>query len=459
MPRFQPQSFSNILQRMANRVVARSELTDLNEGGNVHTTLAAVARELDDINFQMTNLQQIWDIDTATEEDLDARGADIPPDKLERNGATKAAATQTFSRSDTATLVTIPAGSIVRVADGPEFTTDSVATISIGFTTSPAVGITASEAGAAGNVDAATITALDAISGVETTTNPTAATGGSDVEADPEYRERIKTYIRSLPRGVVDALKFAVLDASLDGFGRIVSTEVVELQVPNLGIVHVFVDDGAGTVSKVDDNYGSAETVVASATGGEVRMFLDSVPVVEGTTFTLEINAVGQTEGVDFTLNRATGQITLDPTVFPTGLTATDAVTAEYTWYIGLIAEAQKIVDGDPGDRVNYPGYRAAGTQVFVKPPTTLQQIVQAQITIDTDFIGTQTLVRDQVRAAINRYINGLGINGDVIRTELIFQAQTVAGVVDVIFVEPPANVIIGDGELARITNANIDLT
>ena len=457
MARFEPKSFSYFLKRMAYRLVARTDLTDLNDGGVAHTILSAVARELDDMSFQMTNLQRIWDLDTATGPDLDERALDLNPVKLTRKLASFANGSVVFSRTGTVGTVAIPVGTVVRVPGGLEFATSVAGSILDTFTSSTAISAVAVEAGAAGNVDASTITQLDAVTGVETVTNPVAFTGGQDLESDAQFRERIKAFLRSLPRGTPDALKFAVLDTSLDLFGRIVTAEVIELTGPDLGQVIVYVDDGAGTIEVTDNNYGSPETVVSLATGGEVRLFLDNKPVRQGFTVTVERNAVPLTFGVDYTLNFATGQITLDSGVFPTGLSVGDTVTAEYTWYEGLIAEAQKIIDGDPADRITYPGYRAAGTQVFVLAPTVLQQLVEALVVIADGFDGTT--VRTAVRQAINRYINGLGINGDVLLSELIFAAQSVGGVIDVVFTTPTTNVVIGEGELARVTDANIDLT
>jgi uncharacterized phage protein gp47/JayE len=460
VPRFEPKTFTYFLERMANRVVARTNLTDLEEGGALHTILAAAARELDDISFQMVNLQRIWDLDTATGEDLDDRALDLNPEKLSRNGLSFSSGQVQFARTGTAGNVTVPQGTIVKVPNGgPQFSTNAPVTILDTFTTSPLVGIIAIVGGLAGNVDSGAISQLDAVSGIETVTNPAATIGGQEVETDAEFRSRVKTFLRSLPRGTPDALKFAVLSAFLPDLGRVVTAEVVELPEPDLGRVYIYADDGSGTIEITDDNIGSPETVVASAIGGEVRLFLDNIPVKLGTPVDVEINAVPVFEGVDYTINRATGQITLDPTLYPTGLAPGDSLTAEYTWMEGLIAEAQKIVDGDATDRINYPGYRAAGTQVFILPPTVLQQIVEAQVIIDNNRLAEGTAIRSKIRSAINRYINGLGINGDVILSELVFQAQSVGGVLDVTFTTPTSNVIIGEGELARVTDSNIDLT
>lgn len=565
MARFQPRTFTDFLERMGARLVARSAITDLEPGGVAHTLLSAVAREEDATHFQMVNLQKVWDIDTATGEDLDRRAADVNPDELERKGETKAAGSGVFARgsgtddpvtaedtgeepdgvtasfaftlgdngvlessvtldwtsggvaksmtddgsgsftgdgnaagstidyatgavvldttgdvpdTDTAITadytpllgaVTIPAGTVVtQQTSDQDYATSASTSIAAGATESPSVAIVAVVAGTAGNTDAETIKGFSPITGVETFLNDTACTGGQDEETDAQFRDRIKAYLRSLPRGTPDALKFAVLGVAVDGYGSIVAAEVVEGVSSERGQVWIYVDDGNGTIEVTDDNAGSPETLV-TATGGELRLFTDHKPVKEGgsvaATFTWTPIATGVPgtliEGDDYYLNYATGQLTLRPGgsagILTTGLSVGDTVTGEYEWYTGLIAEAQKVVDGDPTDRTNYPGYRAAGTQVFVIAPTVYQQLIVASVTVEDGYDVASVL--EKASAAINRYINGLGINGDVVFSELVHQVQSVAGVYDVVFTTPTANVVIGEGELARVQPDNISLS
>jgi uncharacterized phage protein gp47/JayE len=563
MARFQPRTFTDFLERMAARVVARSALTDLEPGGAIHTTLAAVAREEDATHFQMVNLQKVWDIDTATGEDLDRRAADVNPDELTRRGETKAAGSGVFSRGsgvedtvsaedtgevpdgatttftftlgdngvqtssvtvewtsgglnksvtddgagnltgdgtggtidyttgavvldttgdtpdvDTSILasfvplkaaIVIPAGTVVtQETSGQSYETSSAATIAAGATASAAVSIVAVEAGTAGNTDAETITGFSPVAGVEAFLNGTACEGGQDEETDAQFRDRIKAYLRSLPRGTADALKYAVLGVALDGYGSIVAAEVVEGQASERGQVWVYADDGNGTIEATDNNEGSPETII-TATGGELRIFTANKPHVESASITPVFEWTPLSTGVpvtlvendDFYLNLATGQLTLIPGgsagIPTTGLDPGDIVTGEYEWYIGLLAEAQKVIDGDPTDRANYPGYRAAGVQVFVVPPTVYQQLVAASVTVEDGYDATTVL--EKCSAAINRYVNGLGINGDVVFSELVHAVQSVAGVYDVVFTSPTANVVIGEGELARVKPANISLS
>lgn len=460
MPRFEPVTYTFILNRLINRVVARSELTGVEAGGQLHTILSGVAHELDGLNFNMTSLQDIWSIDTATGRDLDERALDYPTDSastLLRLEATQAAGNVVFSRSGTSGLVSIPVSTVVRVPDGgPAYTTTAAGSIPDASSSSGSIAIIANDAGTQGNADAGTVTQFQAIAGVETVTNPAAITGGQDEETDERFRDRLKTYIRSLARSTPDALLSAVLGITVSGQGTIKFAEIVEYTGDQLGEVDIFVDNGTGTIETFSTTTG--EVVIASAVGGEQRAFVANKPIRPGTTPVVYVNAVPLVAGTDYTLTFPTGQIEFSESTYPSGLAAADIVTADYIYNTGLIAEAQKVVDGDLNDRANYPGYRAAGTLVAVKAPLVLQQTVIAKLILETAFIASTT-IHDDASAAINRYINTLGIAEDVIFTELVHAVQEIEGVFDVAFITPPANVVIGSGELARVLDANIVLT
>ncbi len=438
-------------------MVARTELTDMEEGGTIHTILSGFARELDDLNFQMTQLRKVWSIDKAQGKDLDERLTDFP-EIPERASAQEAAGAVTFSRSGTTGLVTIPIGTVVRVPNGgPEFETTVAGEIADGSSSSASISILAKAAGTDGNVAGSTITQLDAVAGVETVTNPSATTGGQAQESDEAVRDRYKLYLRSLPRGTPPALQAAALSATLEGVGSVRFAEVVELTGANLGKVEVYVDNGSGTIESTSSVTG--QTVIASTGGGEDRFFLPDTPVKSGTTVTIYANAVAMVENTDYVLNYSTGQVTINPALYPSGLTTGLAITADYTYYTGLIAEAQKVIEGDPNDRENYPGYRAGGTVVSVLAPTVLQQTVILVVVLDTEYIGESEEVYEEIRSAINRYINSLGIAEDVILSSLIRAAKAVTGVYDVSFLTPTSNTAIGSGELARVQDANIDIS
>jgi len=465
MARFEPKTFSYFFQRLAYRIVARTSLSDLEVGGVIHTCLMGIAALLDDLSYQMVNLQKLWDIDTATGSGLDERAKDVNPDEIERLGGAKATTTVIFARSGTSGVVTVPVGHRVFVLDGgPEYVTSALATIPDLATAAAPVAAEAVADGEDGNVVVGAITGMDPVAGVETVTNDAVATGGRDEELDTEFRERIKAYLRSLSRGTPDALKYAALGVTVSGYGRVITVEVYELPSTSLGQTYVYIDDGNGTVEHIADNTGSPETVVAVASGGELRAWLDHNAVVSGLTVTIEwwdgLAWNTLVEGTDYWLNYPRGRVHLipgGPAAIPvTGLAAGDGLRAQYSWYEGLIPEVQLEIDGDPTNRAEYPGYRAAGTQVWVLAPQVYYQVVEAEIVLEDGYDAATVL--SAVTSAISRYINGLGINGDVIYTELVHVVQAVPGVYDVVFATPTANVTIGSGELARISSTNIDL-
>tara|TARA_R110000751_G_scaffold85896_5_gene171265 strand:+ start:1034 stop:2536 length:1503 start_codon:yes stop_codon:yes gene_type:complete len=498
MATFQPKTFTDFVTRLTARLVARTRLSDTEVGGVASTIIAGVAREFDDLHFQMVNLQRVWDIDTATGEDLDDRAADVNPNEIVRKTGTKASGTVSFHRTDTTSPVTIPASTVVKTGDGIKYTTTAVATIAAASASITGVAAVANDAGAAGNIDTIGLLSTDVggptgvsqidgtVSGVDEVNNDSVFTGGQDIETDAQLRERIKSYLRSLSRGTAYSLKAAVLGTKLDDFGRIVSAEVEELTAPQLGEVIVYVDDGAGTIETTAT--ATAEAIVTTATGGEVRLYLDQPPVVKGSTVTLswyeaattttkvlvEGTAASTAGTYDYKLNRAQGKITLIPlgpnaipdvaasAVNVAGLQPGDSLSATYNHYTGLIQEAQKIIDGDVSDRTNYPGYRAAGTDVQVLAPVVYYQTISATVVVDEGY--TASTITVSVASAIQNYINGLPINGDVIASELVFAAQSIDGVFDIQFTSGGlpitlTNTIIGAGELARIRSSAISIT
>lgn len=461
MGQFVPKTFEDILERMVNRVVARTDLTDINDGASLKQVLAAAAREDDDAYFQMINLLDLFDIDKAIGADLDERAKEFNPALITRREAVKSTGQVTFSRSGTVGTVTIPIGTQVKVpAEGgqPEiiFLTTEEGTIAAGNSSSNATNIVAEVAGTTGNVGVSTIVGfVSKPSGVDTVNNNAAITNGIDRESDDDFRTRLKNSIKGLARCHVDGLETAALTVSDSTSGKEVKFAQVVENVNSLGNVTLYVDDGTGSAEETSALTGVV--VLASAVGGETRIFLPNKPIKTEETFTLYRNAGALVQDLDYSLNPATGQINFLPGVFPSGLTVGDAITYDGTHFINLIAETQKVIDGDAGDRSTYPGYRAAGVLVRVLAPTIRQQTIQLNITVLAGF--SQTDVAAKVRTAMSQYINGLGISDDVILNELRERAMAVAGMYDLTFATPSSNVIILDNELARVIDSNITIS
>lgn len=459
MPAFVPRRYEQILQTMINKVVSRTALSDITDASVVKHVLAASARELDEVYFQMTNLQSVFSIDTAEGDDLDARAREVLPGVLTRNQATKSTGFVTFSRQGTTGTVNIPQGTRVKTGDGIEFETTATGTIADGFTSSGDVAAVAVVAGAAGNVAAGTVIKFDAKPpGVDAVTNNANFVFGEDKESDADFRNRIRDFIATLPRSTVRALEFAAEQVSISTGQRVRFAHAFEDPV-NRGEVVLYIDDGAGTteteaaVTGENVTLGLAGPPPDSAVGGEEFLYLDNKPVKTTQPFTLTSSSRGVlVQGTDYTLEDASGQIKFTP-----ALTTGEVITADYTHYTGLIQETQKVIDGDPADRETYPGWRAAGVRVRVRSPAILVQDVTAVVAVAEGY-SSATVFTDVTNAVLD-YVNNLGISGDVLVAKLIEVMMAVPGVHNVSLTEPTSDVVILDDQLPRISSSNVTLS
>lgn len=233
-------------------------------------------------------------------------------------------------------------------------------------------------------------------------------------------------------------------------------TPNVDITITNPGALTIPTGSGAGGSFKNPERVtlGLGGPPPDTAAGGEIVLYLDNIPIKDA----LPHRVVSSTRGVlvegvaaDYILNPASGQVN-----FITPLVTGEAVFAEYTYYTGLVAFAQKIVDGDPNDRENYPGYRAAGVLAIVQVPQVLLQNVEATITVLEGF--DQAEVKTAVRQAIKDYINNLSISGDLIVAQLIRRIMAVSGIYNVQITTPANDIIILDDQLARTQDPNIIL-
>jgi hypothetical protein len=258
------------------------------------------------------------------------------------------------------------------------------------------------------------------------------------------------TVLATNTSGVV-AGDFIRLDTSPTLFFQI-QTIVANTSVTILNPGAATIPTGAGGSSKATENVtlGLNGPPANTAVGGETTLWLNNKPI----KISEPLAMVSSTRGVlvntvDYLLNEATGQLD-----FLTPLTTGEQIEANYTYYTGLIAFVQKILDGDPNDQTTYPGLRAAGIFAIAKTPQVLLQNVNVTVTVLEGYDQTDT--RNRVRQAIKDYINTLAISGDLIRERLGQWIMDVPGVYDVILTTPSVNVPILDDQMARTTDSNI---
>lgn len=247
---------------------------------------------------------------------------------------------------------------------------------------------------------------------------------------------------------------FIGLEADGQFFEIDLITPSTSVRVKNPGGLTLPTDAGVGTTYKNPENMteGLGGGGGDAAVGGEEYLNLLNVPIKPSVTYYIVSSIRGLlVENTDFYINRASGQVN-----FITPLVADEYVFAVYTYYTGLIALGQLIVDGDPDGRATYPGIRAAGVIVWVRTPTVLVQNITAIVTFEAGY--DDATVETNVVEAIKEYVNGLGISGDVLRAELIRRIMAVPGVYNVVLNVPAADVTLLDDELARTTDGNISI-
>ena len=249
-------------------------------------------------------------------------------------------------------------------------------------------------------------------------------------------------------------------DVAVDDFIRLDSDGQffpIQSIVPNTSVVvsnpgGATIPTGTGASSKGTDllTKGLAGPPPDSAVGGETTLYTDIPSIKDSDPFVLTSSTRGTlVQNTQYILNPASGQIDFTP-----ALVTGEQVMADYTYYQGLIALAQKIVDGDPDDITNFPGLRAAGVFVRVQTPQVLLQNVVVTVTVAEGYDQDET--KDAVRQAIKDYINTLNISGDVIRNRLITKMMLVPGVLNVLLTTPAGDIAILDDQLARTQDANI---
>lgn len=463
MPVFQTKRYEQILAQMVAKVVTRTKLSDISDSAMVKHVLAAAARQDDEQYYQMSLLLQLFSIDTATGDDLDERAKEIQPGTVSRNLAVKSSGNLVFSRTGITGTVAIPSGTRCKTAGGLIFVTTAAGSITAGNTDSGLVPAIAEEPGADGNVATGTIVKfVSKPTGVDSVTNPSPFAYGADKESDDSFRNRLKDYISSLPRSTIQALESGVLGAQDPNTGAtILFSKAVEDSV-NRGFVIVYVDDGTGSAEsteaisneKVTEGLGGGGG--DAAVGGEEVLYLDYgalkdtiPPVVTSSSRGVLTGGYEYATGYDFWINPATGQINFAP-----ALSNGEEIDADYTRYTGLLALAQKIIDGDANDRATYPGIRAAGVLVQAKTPQVLVQNINVAVTISEGYDNNE--VKTEVKEVIKEYVNALGISGDVLVATLYRRIMGVAGVYNCVVNAPATDVILLDDQMARTTDPNI---
>lgn len=453
---FVPRTEAEIGQALLARILAYTDLTDAHEGGVALELLLAEAKELARTEQGMQLIASLGDIDQATGEDLDERAAEALPDGELRQPAVKATSTVRFRRAagDTVGATPISLGQVVaRSSDGALYATTAAGSVADGAVESTNIPVIAQVAGSAGNAGVSTI---DVVKGppprIIGVANYTTATGGLDEETDSSLRNRVRNKGRSLARCTPSAFDLLVRSYSNPTGQRVRFLRLVEVP-PRADL---WVDDGTGTLDAYE-TVASGEVLLESAPAGESVMFLSRQAIRQAPGKLVVTPLLGAayelTLNTHYTAELPWGQMTLVSGSFTAGDNV--ATNGVYTAWTGLIADVQRLLDGNPYDRTTTPGCRGAGTATRVRPASVQLQTIVVDCTWEPG-LGETALAAAvlNVTNAVLGVVNTLDIGSPLYLASLIDVAMEVAGVKNVKVLTPAADVYVAAHRVIRTTSA-----
>ncbi len=199
-----------------------------------------------------------------------------------------------------------------------------------------------------------------------------------------------------------------------------------------------------------------ADVVTESAESAQQRFRLSNFPVVRSSERIFIQKPSEEWEQLvvdtDYILNRGTGDLFI---VDQSGLLEGTKVIALYTYYTNLVAEVQKVLEGDLNDSIAYPGVKAAGIHLSVEAPIIKRITVELSISAEDGF-SEEDLAPD-VQTAVEAYVNSRNIGEDVIHSRIITAAGNITGVRSVTVVTPTADITVLENERPLAADADGD--
>ncbi len=247
-------NFASLVQGMAAAMQgAGSTLLDLSVGSVLRAVLEANASVALWLQWIILLVLARTRAATSTGSDLDTWMADFA---LSRLPGVAASGSVMLSRYTAGLATVVPAGTLVRTADGSQgFTvvgggnswdgTVPGYVVPAGVT-GLSVPVQAVVAGSAGNVQAGAVSQLaSAIAGIDMVSNPLAFTNGLDAETDAALRARFVNYINSRSRATEAAIAYAVASVQ-QGLRFGIAENQDASGAVHVGNFVVVVDDGTG---------------------------------------------------------------------------------------------------------------------------------------------------------------------------------------------------------------------
>jgi uncharacterized phage protein gp47/JayE len=133
-----------------------------------------------------------------------------------------------------------------------------------------------------------------------------------------------------------------------------------------------------------------------------------------------------------------------------------------YRYNTGLIAEANRIIYGDPRDPTTYPGVGAAGAEIFSREPLTRRIQVSVVIRINTGVPFAQTA--EQVRTSVSSLVNSNPVGQPIAFSAIVSAVNAIPGVRAMAIDSPQYDsthdiIFIAPSEKARIIDPVLDIS
>ena len=233
------------------------------------------------------------------------------------------------------------------------------------------------------------------------------------------------------------------------GAAELVEYSIIVGNLLQLSSPLAFTHASSDIVSFVDVISESAET-------SQRRFKLQNFPVVSNTDRIFVKAPAGSwvqlVRNVDYLINKGTGEFEL---IDPAGLFSGTEVISSYNYFTNLVAEVQKVLEGDFDNPTAFPGVKAAGIHLSVDTPVIRRITVVASLSAEAGFSESDLV--EPVRTAIESYIGSRGVGDDVIRTRMIDAAHDITGVRDIQITVPVGNITVLENELPVSSNESGD--
>ena len=252
-------NFTQLLQYISVLVQGRAaQLVDLSVGSILLSIIEAISAVVIWLQGLIADVLALTRASTSSGQDLDSWFADYG---FERGKAASSTGIVNFSRFTASGVANIPVGTTVQTSDGsavfsviadsnnPHYDATSNTYILGNGISSINVSVICTTSGTVGNVVIGAVNTITSeLRGVDTVTNLIPFTSGLNAETDSSARESFRSYIASLAKATLSAIRFAIIhyDASLS-YAIVENKNIDGSQ--NAGFFYVVIDDGTGAPS------------------------------------------------------------------------------------------------------------------------------------------------------------------------------------------------------------------